>query len=164
LNIVGSKRPSLYLSSGKSAAMRRISARFRNPHFGRQAELGVLVCRTARVSPGWQQAAIAAVGTGVKLEAGHAQGVDTKTDCALGVPRLQVENKTLGRLVTLEAPCSVEVCPSRKSRLKYIVRDSMFAVVSSIKPLAWLDPVKPAHRTRAPKPNDWRTVIGGERI
>jgi hypothetical protein len=43
--------------------------------------------------------------------------------------------------------------------LKYTVRDSSFAVVSSIKPLAKADPVKPAHRTKAPKPSDWRAVM-----
>ncbi|MNO52546.1 hypothetical protein D3C76_429700 [compost metagenome] len=71
----------------------------RHAHLGGQAELGVFVRRTPRVTAaGRQQAAVTAVGTGVELEPRHAQCIDTKTQCAFGEPRLQIENETLGRL------------------------------------------------------------------
>ncbi|MNY54656.1 hypothetical protein D3C86_1905520 [compost metagenome] len=50
---------------------------------------------------GRQQAGAGAVGAGIELDAEHAQGIDAKTDHALGVARFQVEHEALGPFVAL---------------------------------------------------------------
>ncbi|MNI48754.1 hypothetical protein D3C73_1033340 [compost metagenome] len=161
LIIVGSRRPSLYLSSGTSGS----SA----PYFSTLCDTRTLAVRPSLVYSSAEPRGLLPLdgsrpllllsGLESSLNPAMPNASTPKPSVPSVNPDCRLRMKPWADSSRLDAPCSLEVWPSRKSRLKYTVRDSMFAVVSSIKPLAWAGPVKPAHSTRAPKPNDWRTKM-----
>lgn len=88
---------------------------FRHASLEGRRQAAVLVGGTA-VAMHRQQAGVGALGAAVELDAQQAQGIHTKTDGAGRVPRLEVEDETLGPLFGLD--CRLAPTMSEKSRLK----------------------------------------------